>query len=364
MITANVFRAIPPTDPMLLSGIEEPNLTDVAWPHLSLVYGILLKYQQANLVNNPLGHEFFVKLLGNLAAPDRNERELVLTYVKRHVAANRRDLEMAFVKFSNVLKAYRCGWIEPYPVTPILKFFANHWRDHRLVRERVVGDLFDLVASRHMKTLLGPITQLFDVAIENDRKLGTQLIQKCLMMWPKAYPSKQLVYFDLVVFLIERISHNRLEQMIPSLCDLFTRCAMSLHRDLIRRSFKIWNDSRFVATILDLTPRMFPLVLDAIMTVAREHWNTDVRKDANKTLAAMRKLDQFTFDAQDHRFRKAVRASDPGGAETAAAPSAADGKKLKRQRSWMTIIRYAGKHHRGLNVPRTMAIIQRGLNEQ
>jgi hypothetical protein len=367
MIAANVFCGIPPTDPVLLSGTEEPVLTDIAWPHLSLVYGILLKYQQANIVNNPLGHEFFVKLLGNLAAPDRNEREIVLIYIERHVAAHRRDQEMAFARFSSVLKAYRFGWIEPYPVTPILKFFANHWRDRGVAcaaqRERVLGDLFDLFASRHVKTLLGPITPVFDVAIESDRKLCGHLIQKCLKMWPKAYPSKQIVYFDLLVFLVERLPHNRLEQMIPSIFGLLAKCALSLHRDLVQRSLKVWNDSRFVGTILDLTARVFPLVFDAIITVAREHWNPDVRTDAGNTLAAMRKLDQFSFEAQEHRFRRACRASEGGGAEPVEAP-ATDRKKLERQRSWMTIVRYAGKYHYRINIPRMMAVIQRGLGEQ
>jgi hypothetical protein len=199
------------------------------------------------------------------------------------------------------------------------------------------------------------------VAIDTDRKLCADLVKAALNRWPEQCPSKQKVFLDLMVFLVERLPHNRLEIMLPQIFRLFASCAQSLHRDVVQCSFRIWADVRFIGNILDLTPRIYPLIYEAIVLAGKTHWNSFVRKDALDTLGLMRKVDHFHFDAEEQRYRKARRNSDT---ELTPILSSATKNRFDREKSWMTIIRLAGIYHSEMMAPRIMAMIQRALKEQ
>lgn len=91
MVARNLWRDIPATDPILLDGLEEPIIYEDAWPHLQLVYGIIVKYQQANANDKQMGLPFLMRLMTNLHVPDRSEWDAALLYIERHVAAHRED---------------------------------------------------------------------------------------------------------------------------------------------------------------------------------------------------------------------------------------------------------------------------------
>jgi hypothetical protein len=91
MVAKNIFRDMPPTDPVLLDDLDKFVVSDIAWPHLRLVYSLLAKFQQ----DNPPDVRFLRCLADNLSAPDRNERDVVLCLIDREVVAHRRSVAMS-----------------------------------------------------------------------------------------------------------------------------------------------------------------------------------------------------------------------------------------------------------------------------
>jgi hypothetical protein len=90
--------------PGVLAGVDEPLFADVAWSHLQPVYSLLLNCQQANPGDSRFGLPFCKLMVGNLRASDRNERDIVLLYLSRHITARRENQGPVLSKFYYLLR--------------------------------------------------------------------------------------------------------------------------------------------------------------------------------------------------------------------------------------------------------------------
>jgi hypothetical protein len=54
LLCRNLFRELPPIDPVLICGVVKPPIVEVSRSHLHLVYSLLLKYRQANPTDSRL----------------------------------------------------------------------------------------------------------------------------------------------------------------------------------------------------------------------------------------------------------------------------------------------------------------------
>jgi hypothetical protein len=130
MISMNLFRSIPDTDPKLMKGDAEPVMVDIAREHWQLVYPILSQYFRANPrdphFNLSFKRRFFFLRL--LHAPDCAERELVVGFLQDWVSKfpdRERDVWEAM---GQILAEDRQGLVPPYAVPAILSFFTTRFR--------------------------------------------------------------------------------------------------------------------------------------------------------------------------------------------------------------------------------------------
>jgi hypothetical protein len=365
MVARNIWRNIPATDPILLDGLEEPVIAEDAWPHLQLVYGIIMKYQQANVNDKRMGRPFVMRLMGNLHVPDRSEREAVLLFIERHVACHREDQELVIRRFTHILRDYRDGLIEPFAIGPILKFLGSRWKDPSLsptfLRERVRPELLYLVSARHLKSLFGPITHFFEVALDGDDRLGYDLIMTAMTRWPTRYPAKQAVLLELIIFIFSRLPKPVVTKIVHNVFGLFARCARSLHRDVVQSSFRVWTDDQFLASCSELTPVIYPLLVDHVVLASRRHWNPFIRKLATDTLAAMKRVDQKAFDRCERVPGRPSAASETTGLAAFQSLPSIGRKKLDREGTWLLVLRQANARWAEMRSPRLLADLQSSL---
>lgn len=95
-ISANIFRSLPPAlyesaasiDPNATPDDEEEPYLDPAWPHLQLVYELLLRYvvspdTDTKVAKRYVDHAFVLRLLDHFDSEDPREREYLKTVLHR-----------------------------------------------------------------------------------------------------------------------------------------------------------------------------------------------------------------------------------------------------------------------------------------
>ena len=88
MIACNIFRALPPMDANVDEEDEEDHFMEPAWPHLSVVYELLLRIVQSNEIDLALKKKyidtrFIVRILELFDSHDYREREALKTITHR-----------------------------------------------------------------------------------------------------------------------------------------------------------------------------------------------------------------------------------------------------------------------------------------
>jgi serine/threonine-protein phosphatase 2A regulatory subunit B' len=291
MVIVNLFRELPPVPPSLLAGIDEPVFADVAWSHLQPVYSLLLKYQQANPRDSRFDLRFCKLMIGNLHASDRNERELVLLYISRYIAARRENQCPVLSKFHYMLHLYLEGAICPWPVTNILRFYASHYQDPGMnspfYRNLFRCDLAALLTARHVSLFYQPLTSLLEAIVEADPPFAVRFVDDAIKRWPLGAPAKQPVFLNVITFLLERTPRHLFERFVPRVFVFLARCVRSPHAQVAMLALRVWSNARIAANIAVFASQIAPCVADAVGRVSTSHWDPAVRRAAAETVVAL-----------------------------------------------------------------------------
>jgi hypothetical protein len=358
MVNANIFRPISPTPRGQLLD-EIPTLIEVTWPHLQLVYFVLLKYQLGMPTDPRFSLTFFRRLLQNLHAPDHNEHDLITTLVERYLLLYPENEPAILAQFSNFLNLYLDQAISPFAIVPILKFAVDHWRDSGMT------PLFDamfqryfvrLIWSHHFTSFRDTLGQLLDVVITAEPHELEGLLLKVIAHIPVSAPSKQSPYLEFVHFIVDRMDPGILLTIAPNLFQLVSHYVQSEHSKVVEQSLKFCSEVKIMPFIYDNSKWVFPLICPAIHKTAKKHWNPSIQKAAHDSLRALNRLDPVAY-ADALGLKRVNMGNDPvplPGALPAVAPVV---------RSWSIVARQANVRHKDFTLQQMLGNIRTSLGD-
>jgi hypothetical protein len=287
LLVLNLFREIPPISTSLLASFDEPIFADVAWSHLQPVYSLLLKYQQANPGDRRFDLSFCKLMVGNLRAPDRNERELVILYLSRYVAVRRENQGPLLSKFHYLLHLYLDGAICPWPVANILRFYTSHFQDPGMnspfYRNLFRCDLAALLTARDVALFFQPLVSLLEAIVEVDPPFAVKFVDEAIKRWPLGAPAKQPLFLNVITVLLERTPRHLFERLVPHVFVFLGRCIRSPHAQVAMLALRVWSNPKIAANIAVFAGQIAPLVTDSIGRVSTTHWDPAVRRAAAET---------------------------------------------------------------------------------
>ena len=206
-----------------------------------------------------------------------------------------------------------------------------------------------LVSCQHLQSFYGLISQVFDSFISFDEDIAGDLVKKVLMCWPESKPSKQLLFINLINFLMERVSPSSFKTVAVPVFSLYARCARACHAKVATASFEIWQNVQIIPKIIDSAQTIFPIVFTVLNQTMKDHWNVKVQNAALNCLKSMHELDPFVFDELTQAQKKAqVGQPDPNA--------------VALHKNWATVARTAARVDRGFNLARILADIQVKFN--
>jgi serine/threonine-protein phosphatase 2A regulatory subunit B' len=249
MVSGNIFRCLPPashentgqenTDPE-----EEEPFLDPSWPHLQLVYELLLRYvvssdTDTKVAKRYIDHSFVLKLLDLFDTEDPREREYLKTILHRiygkfmvHRPFIRKAINNIFYRFMYETERHSgIGELLEILGSIINGFALPMKEEHKLFLARALVPLHKPkpVAMYHQQ-LSYCITQF----VEKDYKLADTVIRGLLKYWPVTNCQKEVLFLGELEEVLEATQAAEFQRCMVPLFRQIARCLNSSH-------FQVWE---------------------------------------------------------------------------------------------------------------------------
>lgn len=249
MISINIFRCLPPashentgaenTDPE-----EEDAYLDPSWPHLQLVYDLLLRYvvssdTDTKIAKRYIDHSFVLRLLDLFDSEDPREREYLKTILHRiygkfmvYRPFIRKAISNIFFRF--IFETERHSGIGELLeiLGSIINGFALPMKEeHKLFLNRALMPL-------HKPKSIGIYHQQLSYCItqfvEKDFKLADTVIRGLLKYWPLTNCQKEVLFLGELEEVLEATQPAEFQKCMVALFRQIARCLNSSH-------FQVWH---------------------------------------------------------------------------------------------------------------------------
>ena len=319
MVTANVFRALPPPhafsknngQPSSSGAIfepeeEEPSL-EASWPHLQIVYELFLRFIVSNDVDPRVARKFVdqnfvLHLLGLFDSEDPRERDYLKTILHRIYGKLmalrsfiRKSIQNLFFKI-----IYECekhnGIAELLEILgSIINGFALPLKDeHKQFLEK------SLIPLHKVKTLASFHQQLsycMSQYVEKDPRVAEPIILGLLRFWPVSSTAKEVLLLNELEEILEltqpveftRVEHPLFRRIISSVT--------SPHFQVAERALFLWNNEYIMKLIVNYRADLYPKLVPALYVNSKTHWNQTVLGLTYNVLKLLMEADPVLFDS-------------------------------------------------------------------
>ncbi|KAG0481643.1 hypothetical protein HPP92_012501 [Vanilla planifolia] len=280
MIGINIFRCLPPashenTGSENADPEEEDPYLDPAWPHLQIIYELLLRYvvssdTDTKIAKRYIDHSFVLRLLDLFDSEDPRERECLKTILHRiygkfmvHRPFIRKVINNIFYRF--IFETERHSGI-----SELLEILG---RGAQAVPDSCTYPLHKpkAMAAYHQQ-LSYCITQF----VEKDYKLADTVIRGLLKYWPVTNCQKEVLFLGELEEVLEATQPTEFQRCMVPLFKQIARCLNSYHFQVAERALFLWNNDHVVSLIAQHRGIIFPIIFDAIEKNMQGHWNQAV----------------------------------------------------------------------------------------
>lgn len=244
MISANIFRCLPPAshentgqdgaDPEE----EEPYL-EPSWPHLQLVYELLLRYvvssdTDTKVAKRYIDHSFVLKLLELFDSEDPREREYLKTILHRvygkfmvHRPFIRKAINNIFYRFIYETERHSgIGELLEILGSIINGFALPMKEEHKLF---LVRALIPLHKPKSISVYHQQLSYCITQFVEKDYKLADTVIRGLLKYWPVTNCQKEVLFLGELEEVLEATQSAEFQRCMVPLFRQIARCLNSSH---------------------------------------------------------------------------------------------------------------------------------------
>ncbi|KAL8150099.1 LOW QUALITY PROTEIN: hypothetical protein V2J09_019907 [Rumex salicifolius] len=264
---------------------DEP-LMDPSWPHLQIVYELMLRFvaspeTDAKLAKRFIDHSFVLKLLDLFDSDDSREREYLKTILHRiygkfmvHRPFIRKAINNIFYQFIFETEKHN-GIAELLEILgSIVNGFALPLKEeHKLF---LVRALIPLHKPRCLPMYHQQLCYCIAQFVEKDCKLADIVIRGLLKYWPITNSSKEVMFLSELEEILEATQPPEFQRCVVLLFQQIARCLISPHFQVAERALFLWNNDHIETLIRQNLKVILPIIFPALEKNARSHWNQAV----------------------------------------------------------------------------------------
>lgn len=309
MFGKNIFRPTPPlVNPVgeVFDPDEDEPVSEVAWPHMQLVYEFFLKFIESPDFNHTsakkfIDHRFVQNLLELFDSEDIRERDCLKTTLHRIYgkflnlrAYIRRSINNVFFQFIYETERFN-GVAELLEILgSIINGFALPLKDeHKIFLSRV------LIPLHKAKTLSLYHPQLAYCVVqflEKDPSLTEEVILGLLRYWPKVNSSKEVMFLNEIEDIFEVMEPTEFQRIQIPLFAQLAKCISSQHFQVAERALYYWNNEYFCTLMSENITEILPVIFPALYENSRGHWNRTIHSMVYNTMKMIMEANPQLFD--------------------------------------------------------------------
>nr|QIA97560.1 protein phosphatase 2A [Celmisia lyallii] len=317
MIKLNIFRCLPPsahenTGSVGIEADEDEPYLEPSWPHLQLVYELLLRYvvstdTDTKVAKKYIDSSFVLKLLDMFDTEDPREREYLKTILHRiygkfmvHRPFIRKSINNIFYQF--IYETERnSGIAELLEILgSIINGFALPMKEeHKLFLMRALIPLHKPkpIAMYHQQ-LAYCIIQF----VEKDNKLADTVIRGLLKYWPITNCQKEVLFLGELEEVLEATQPAEFQRCMVPLFRQIARCLNSSHFQVAERALFMWNNEHIVSLIAQNRTVVLPIIFEALEMNIQAHWNPAVHGLTSNIRKMFMEMDIVLFEECQRQY--------------------------------------------------------------
>ncbi|KAK1549433.1 hypothetical protein Q3G72_002043 [Acer saccharum] len=318
MCAVNLFRVFPPnyrsSSHHTENNDDDEPMFDPAWPHLQIVYDLLLKFitsscLDAKVAKRYIDHSFILRLLDSFDSEDPRERECLKTILHRvygkfmvHRPFIRKSISNIFYRFVFETEKHN-GIAELLEIFgSIISGFALPLKEeHKIFLRRVLIPL-------HKPKSLGAYFQQLSYCvmqfIEKEPKLASVVIRGLLKYWPITNSQKEVMFLGEIEEILESINMVEFQKVMVPLFWRIGCCINSFHFQVAERSLFLWNNDQIINLIAHNRHVVLPIIFPVLEKNAKSHWNQAVLNLTLNVRKMFSEMDDILFLSCHAQFRE------------------------------------------------------------
>jgi len=325
MIKANLFRGLPSNQCLekgesLMGEMDEDAFQDPAWPHLHLVYEVLLRFllsPNANkkIMKKYLRGSFLNTLIEMFESEDMRERDYLKTILHR-VYGRFMPLRAPIRRsICNVCFRYIYGTKSSNGIAEFLDIFSSIIHGFALpIKEEHQEFLKNVLIPLHKTSKLELFHQhLAECVIQfiyKDYRMGPVVIEGLLKFWPVMCPPKEVLFLDELQDAIgEMMNANdfEMDNLYPLITPIFgqiSRCIESPNYTVGERALTMWNSDFIRWLCAELRDLIFPIVAPSLLRNVENHWSENVRSLSDDVRDVFKDIDPVLWQTAENLFKQ------------------------------------------------------------
>ncbi|TVU39610.1 hypothetical protein EJB05_13037, partial [Eragrostis curvula] len=293
MVSVNLFRTLRSTsrekEVIQALDFEEPeSSSDPAWPHLEVVYQVLLKFimspeNDTRLAKRYINNSFILRLVELFDSEDPREREylkIVLHRIYGKILAYRPFIRKAI---SNTFYQFIYETEKHHGIAELLDVFGSIINgfdlplkeEHKLFLLRTLLPLHKprcCVVMYHAE-LSYCITQF----VEKDCKVADIVIRGLIRYWPISNSPKEELFLGELEEILQATQLAEFQKcMVPLFCQI-ARCFSSSRVQVAEKALRLCKKEHIDNFISQNSKVILPIILPALEKNINEHWSSSVQ---------------------------------------------------------------------------------------
>jgi len=146
--------------------------------------------------------------------------------------------------------------------------------------------------------------------IEKDPRLVYDVIASMLKFWPASITSKQVLFLNAIEEILELAQPPEFERVLDLLFRRVALCITCPHFQVCERTLLLWSNEHIVSLMDQNRPALYPIVIGALNTAAKQHWSAGVHAKTSDVLKLLKDADPQLFDECSSKHRLAAQEDD------------------------------------------------------
>jgi serine/threonine-protein phosphatase 2A regulatory subunit B' len=325
MVKRNLFRGLPSNhgqeyNESLINELDEDAFQDPAWPHLHLIYEVLLRFLLSPNANKKIMKKhlrglFLDTLIEMFESEDMRERDYLKTILHR-VYGRFMPLRQPIRKsICNVCYRYIYDKKSSNGIAEFLDIFSSIIHGFALPikqehQEFLKNVLIPLHKTSNLELFHQHLAECVIQFIYKDYRMGPIVIEGLLKFWPVMCPPKEVLFLDELQDAIgEMMNANdfEMDNLYPLIAPIFgqiSRCIESPNYTVGERALTMWNSDFIRWLCAELRDRIFPIVAPSLLRNVRYHWSENVRSLSDDVQDVFKDIDPVLWQTAENLFKQ------------------------------------------------------------